>query len=223
VTHRFRVSPRAAARIQEELRAGLETSTPIDLERVRLVAAADVSYRRGDERMYAAVTVLDYPSMETVESRWGSSPAVFPYIPGLLTFREAPALLPVFRRLKAEPDVVMFDGHGVAHPRGIGIASHMGVLLGVPTVGVAKSVLVGEYREPGRRKGSRTNLVYRDEDVGVALRSREGVKPVFVSVGHLADLDTATRLALSCCRKYRIPEPIRAAHILSNEVRRSKE
>ena len=139
--------------------------------------------------------------------------------PDCSAFREAPALLSVFKRLSCEPDAILFDGHGVAHPRGFGIASHMGVLLGVPTVGVAKSVLVGEYEMPAEQKGSRTPLVYNGETVGLAVRTREGVKPVFVSVGNLIDLESAVRLLLSCCGRYRMPEPIRAAHRLSNEAR----
>ena len=216
---RFRVGTGEAARIQRELAGSLDTRRPLPMERVRLVAGADVSYRRGDGRTYAAVAVLTYPDLEVVESRWGSAPATFPYVPGLLAFREAPALLPVLRRLAHVPDAVLIDGHGVAHPRGCGVASHVGLLLGVPTVGVAKSVLVGEYVEPARGRGSRSPLVAEGRVIGEALRTREGVRPVFVSVGHMVDLDSAVRLALSCCRAYRLPEPLRAAHRLTNEAR----
>jgi len=219
ITHRFKVTPKAAVGLQEELKCRLETARPLDLDRVQLVAGADVSYLRGDERMFAAVSVFTYPDMEPVESRWGSTPVGFPYVPGLLAFREAPPLLSVFRRLGCEPDVILFDGHGVAHPRGFGIASHMGVLLGVPTVGVAKSVLVGEYEMPARRMGSRTPLVYNGDIVGLAVRTRDGVKPVFVSVGNLIDIKSAARITLTCCGRYRLPEPLRAAHRLSNEAR----
>ena len=219
ITHRFKVTPKAAAKLQEELKCRLETGRPLEFDEVGLVAGADVSYLRGDERMFAAVSVFTYPDMEPVESRWGSTPVGFPYIPGLLAFREAPALLSVLRRLACEPDVILIDGHGVAHPRGFGIASHIGVLLGVPTVGVAKSVLVGEYVMPARRAGSRAPLVYNGETVGLAVRTRDGVKPVFVSVGNLIDLESAARITLSCCGRYRQPEPIRAAHRLSNVAR----
>jgi deoxyribonuclease V len=219
ITHRFKVTPKAAAGLQEELKCRLETVRLLDLKTVQFVAGADVSYLRGDERMFAAVSVFTYPDMEPVESRWGSTPVGFPYVPGLLAFREAPALLSVFRRLTNEPDVILVDGHGIAHPRGFGIASHIGVLLGVPTVGVAKSVLVGEYEMPSEMKGSFAPLVYEGEMVGVALRTREEVKPVFVSVGNLIDIKSAARVTLSCCGRYRLPEPIRAAHRLSNEAR----
>jgi deoxyribonuclease V len=221
ITHRFKVTPKAAGGIQEKLKCMLETCSPLDLHSVRFVAGGDVSYLRGDERMFAAVSVFSFPEMDPVESRWGSAPVGFPYVPGLLAFREAPALLSVFRRLTCEPDVVLIDGHGVAHPRSFGIACHMGVLLGVPTVGVAKSVLVGKYEMPAGTKGSGSPLVHRGKTVGLALRTREGVKPVFVSAGNLIDIESAARVTLSCCR-YRLPEPIRAAHRLSNEARAAK-
>lgn len=218
----FKVTPREAVRIQERLRAEIEESSPIDLARLRLVAGTDVSYLKGDDRMFAAVAVFSYPDMELVESRWGSAPVTFPYVPGLLAFREAPALLAVLRRLASEPGVLLVDGHGVAHPRGMGLASHIGVVLGLPSVGVAKSVLVGEYDGPGQARGSTSPLVHEGGTVGLALRTRQGVKPVFVSVGHLADLDSAARLALSCCGRFRIPEPIREAHRLANLARRRR-
>lgn len=212
--------PDGAASMQERLRSNLETDCAIDAEKVRLVAGADVSYMRADDRMFAAVVVMSFPQLQLVESRWGSAPVTFPYLPGFLAFREAPVLLPVFKRLRGDPDLVFFDGHGLAHPRRMGLACHMGVMLGIPTVGVAKSVLVGEYEIPGWKKGSSSPLVDRDETVGTALRTRNGVKPVFVSVGHLAELESAVELVLACCPGYRLPEPIRAAHSLCSEARR---
>ncbi len=213
------MTPKEAVAIQEQLRDRVDSHSRIDPARVRLVAGADASYLRGDERMYAAVTVFSYPGLEPLEVARGSAPVTFPYVPGLLTFREAPALIPLFERLESIPDVLLVDGHGLAHPRGFGIASHLGVLLGLPTVGVAKSVLTGEYEEPCEERGCRSDLTLRGERVGIALRTRDRVKPVFVSVGHMVELQSAADLVLTCCTRYRLPEPNRAAHREANAER----
>ncbi len=134
-------------------------------------------------------------------------------------FREGPPLLAALERLDAAPDLVMLDGHGIAHPRGIGIASHIGILLNRPSIGVAKSVLCGEYSEPGKERGSQSSLVWQDREVGKAVRTRSGVKPVFVSVGTGMGLEAATRIVLACCKTFRMPEPVRQAHLLSNKLR----
>ncbi|MGC2423606.1 MAG: deoxyribonuclease V [Nitrospirota bacterium] len=207
-----------AVRVQERLRSRLITEDRIG--DVLLVAGADVSYDKGSEYYHAAVVVLKLPDMETVEEAHASAKAPFPYIPGLLAFREGPIVLRAFRKLKTRPDVVLIDGHGVAHPRGFGLASHMGVLLGIPAIGCAKTVLVGEFKEPAKERGSQSPLVYKNIEVGRALRTKDGIKPVFVSVGHMVSLDKACRIALECCTKYRIPEPTRRAHILVNKIRR---
>jgi len=189
------------------------------VKEVNLVAGADVSYSRTTDRYFAAVIVMRYPDMEVVEESTASGSSSFPYIPGLLTFREGPITLEAFRKLKHKPDVLIFDGQGVAHPRGFGIASHMGVLLGIPSVGCAKSVLVGDYKEPAKRRGSSSPLVYKGAEVGRALRTRDGVKPVYVSAGHMVDLSFACELVLKCSKGYRLPEPTRKAHILVNGKR----
>ncbi len=207
-----------AVRVQERLKSRLVMEDRIG--DVRLVAGADVSYDKGSDYYHAAVVVLKFPEMETVEEVHASGKAPFPYIPGLLAFREGPIVLRAFRKLKVRPDVVLIDGHGVAHPRGFGLASHMGVLLGIPTVGCAKTVLVGEYKEPAKRRGSQSSLVYKNAEVGRALRTKDGIKPVFVSVGHMVSLDIACKIVLECCTKYRLPEPTRRAHILVNKIRR---
>ena len=207
-----------AVRVQERLKSRLVMEDRIG--DVRLVAGADVSYDKGSDYYHAAVVVLKFPEMETVEEVHASGRAPFPYIPGLLAFREGPIVLRAFRKLKMRPDVVLIDGHGVAHPRGFGLASHMGVLLGIPTVGCAKTVLVGEFKEPARGRGSQSPLVYKNAEVGRALRTKDGIKPVFVSVGHMVSLDKAINIALECCTKYRLPEPTRRAHILVNKIRR---
>ena len=219
---RFRVTPKEAVRIQNRLRGMVESSSPLDPAGIRLVAGVDVSYLKGDERMFAAAAVYGFPELEPVESRWGSATVTFPYVPGLLAFREAPVMLAVLKKLTLKPDVLLVDGHGVAHPRGVGIASHLGVVLGVPSVGVAKTVLVGEYDEPAQERGSTSPLRHMGETVGLALRTRSGVRPVFVSVGHRVDLESAARLALACCGRFRLPEPIREAHRIANLSRRSR-
>jgi deoxyribonuclease V len=175
----------------------------------RTVAGADTSIRAG--RVHAVVCVFSFPALEWLETGSSVRPVEFPYVPGLLTFRELPALREAYGKLAREPDVILMDGQGLAHPRRIGIASHLGLALDRPTVGCAKTLLVGEHRPPGPRRGSRTRLVHRGEVVGACLRTQNGVKPVYVSIGHRVDLPFALRIVLRCARRYRLPEPIRAA------------
>lgn len=217
-THRFDVGYDEAVAIQEELRR--EVVRTGSLRNVRLVSGADVSYAKRAVTMYAAVVVVEWPSGEVVEEVTAERAAEFPYIPGLLSFREMPALLEAFGKLRSRPDVIIYDGHGVAHPRGFGIASHLGVLLDVPTIGCAKSRLVGEHAEPGPDKGAQTPLTLDGKAIGAVVRTRANVKPVFVSVGHRIGLRSAVRLVLDCATRYRLPEPTRLAHVLSNTARR---
>jgi deoxyribonuclease V len=216
--HRFDVGYHEAVAIQEELRHDVVRTG--SLKNVRLIAGADVSYAKKAVTMYAAVVVVAWPSGDVVEEVTAERPAEFPYIPGLLSFREMPALLAAFEKLRAKPDVIIYDGQGIAHPRGFGIASHLGVLLDVPTVGCAKSRLVGEHAEPGPDKGAQTPLVLDGKVIGAVVRARANVKPVFVSVGHKVGLRSAVRLVLDCATRYRLPEPTRLAHVLSNAARR---
>ena len=190
---------------------------------LRLVAGADVSFTRRSPELYAAVVVLDLESGEVVERRGVRAAARFPYVPGYLSFREVPALLRAFDRLSRVPDLVVADGHGRAHPRRFGLACHLGLLLDLPTLGCAKSPLVGAYREPGTRRGAHTQLVHEGEVVGSVLRTRTGVRPVFVSVGHRIDLESARRAVMRLARRYRLPEPTRAAHGEVNRIRRNAE
>lgn len=217
--HRWDVSTAEARRIRDAL-IPLRRDAPAPA-RIRHVAGADVSYERWSDRFHAAVVVLAYPSLEIVEVAAAEGTVRFPYVPGYLTFREGPVVLQAFERLRTRPDVVVFDGHGVAHPGRFGIAAHLGVLLDLPSIGCAKSRLVGEYLEPASRRGSRRPLLDRGEVIGKVLRTREGVRPVFVSVGHRMRLDDACRLLLRCVRKVRIPEPTRLAHIEVNRRRRA--
>ena len=190
-------------------------------EPVRLVAGADVSYDRGSPVLYAAVVVLDAERLEVVEVGTATARAEFPYLPGYLSFRELPALLAAVAKLRTRPDLVLCDGHGRAHPRRFGLACHLGVTLDLPTIGCAKSRLVGEHREPGARRGSHVALREDGERIGEVLRTREGVAPVYVCVGHRVSLATARRLVLRFSPRYRVAEPIRAAHAEVNRLRRA--
>lgn len=215
--HRWDVTYREAVALQNRLRRRLDLRGRTG--RIRRLAGADVSYERDGDRFIAGVVVLRYPGLELVEEATAVGRASFPYIPGLLVFREGPILLRAFARLSARPDVVIFDGHGVAHPRGLGIASHLGLYLGLPSIGCAKSLLVGEYREPGRERGERAPLLLEGRRVGTVVRTRTGVKPVFISPGHRMDIRTANRITLGAATRYRLPEATRLAHALVNRVR----
>jgi len=185
---------------------------------VRLVAGLDVSYAKDESAVVGAAVVLDLATLDVVESATAMRPVQFPYIPGLLAFREIPALLDAFASLTTEPDVLVCDGYGIAHPRRFGLACHLGVLTDRPTFGVAKTAFVGEYAEPGAERGEASPLVDKGETVGRVLRTQRGIKPVFVSAGHRTDLDAATELALALAADYRLPETTRQADRLSRRV-----
>ncbi len=208
--HPWSVTPEEAVALQKELRRQVASDRPIDLDSVRLVAGVDVSVKDGQSQ--AAVVVATFPEFRIVETVRAQRPTPFPYVPGLLSFREGPVLEEAFARLKTEPDVFLFDGMGIAHPRRIGIASHMGLWLQRPTIGCGKTLLTGRYGDLGEEKGAAAPLVHRGETIGVALRTRAGKNPMFISPGHLADIPTAAELVLRCSPKYRLPEPIRLAH-----------
>lgn len=217
--HDWEMSCREAVALQRELagRVAPEDRLPAEL---RWVAGVDVSYEKHGELFFAAVVVLALPDLETVEEASAVGRVTFPYVPGLLSFRELPVVLEAFRTLRAVPDAVLVDGQGIAHPRRLGLASHLGLWLGLPTVGCAKSRLCGEHREPGRRRGDGVPLLLEGERVGTVLTTRDGVKPLYVSPGHLTDVAAAERLTLACGGRYRMPEPTRLAHLLSNRLRR---
>ena len=209
--HPWRVSYLQAIDIQDTLRQRLVTK-PLPA-RPRLVAGADVAYSRRTHRVYAAVVVVAFPSLETVETVGIARRATFPYIPGLLSFREIPPLLKAFERLARVPDVLVFDGQGLAHPRRCGLACHAGLLLDMPSLGCAKTRLVGEHRTVSTRRGAFSPLMLGGARVGAAVRTRTGVRPVFVSPGHRADVGSSVDLVLSLATRYRLPEPQRRAHL----------
>ncbi len=212
----------AAARILQERLRGRVRQVPVPAGRIRLVGAADVTYVGEKETVAAAIVVVDAATGEVVEERTAMLPGAFPYVPGYLTFREGPAVLAAWRKLRRKPDAMLFDGHGIAHPRRFGIASHIGVLLSIPSVGCAKKRLVGEHGDPGPDKGDWVPLTIGGETVGAVLRTRPGVKPVFVSPGHRTDLASAIALVLRFCSRYRLPDPARRAHQLTREIRRER-
>jgi deoxyribonuclease V len=219
--HPWKVTPQEAIRIQEELRERLRLRPP--KASFKTIAAADVSYSLADDKLYAAFLLFSYPDLTLMESASAWGRVSFPYIPGLLTFREAPILLQAFSKLKIRPGLIMVDGQGIAHPRSMGIAAHLGILLDLPTIGCAKSRLFGEDAEPGPDQGSVIPLLDHGRMVGMIVRTRAGVKPVYVSPGHRMDLDTSVKILLSLCRGYRIPEPLRQAHIFVNQLRQKND
>ena len=218
--HHWNLSPADAVALQKSLRTQVRLQTPP--RRLRTVAGADISFNKHDDTLYAGIVVLRLPDLATVEEATVVTQTTFPYVPGLLSFREAPAILAAWELLRAEPDAVMFDGQGIAHPRRFGIAAHVGLWLDRPTWGCAKSLLTGRYDEPAPARGSRSPLMDKGETVGAVLRTKDGVSPVFVSPGNWLDLETAVALTLRCHGGYRVPEPTRRAHGLVNALRRGE-
>jgi deoxyribonuclease V len=219
VSHAWLVSPREAVLIQAGLRERVEH---VDrLGPIRLVAGVDVGVLGGVAR--AAVVVLRYPELDRIDVSIADREVEFPYVPGLLAFREAPAVLQAWSRLRSDPDLIIFDGHGMAHPRRMGIACHLGLVLDRPSIGCAKSRLCGQHDEPGAAAGDWAPLTDGDEWIGAAVRTRAGKRPVFVSVGHRVSLATAISLTLTCCRGYRLPEPTRQAHLAARRESRRED
>lgn len=209
--HEWHVSTAEAREIQ--LRLAGRVSRINAISNPKFVAGVDLSPPDKEGITRGAVVVLTLPELELVEVQTASAKPGFSYVPGLLSFREAPVILAACGRLKLTPDFFLVDGQGIAHPRRIGIASHLGLLLDTPSIGCAKSILVGELGEVSAKVGSWAPLIDKGEVIGAALRTRQGVRPVYVSIGHKVDLEAAIRWVLACCRGYRLPEPIRLAHL----------
>lgn len=240
--HSWSVTPTEAIALQKQLRERVVIQ-PLPDE-IKLVAGADISFNKYSEVIYAGIVVLRLPELRVETTAGVITSTKFPYVPGLLSFREVPPLLEAWEKLSLRPDVIMLDGQGIAHPRRLGIASHVGLLLNLPTVGCAKSLLVGKYVEPDERAGSYSPLVDKGETIGAALRTKDRVNPVYISPGHLADLPSSLALTMRCVKgyvsqppstlfdtqapvsssksKYRIPEPTRLAHLFVNAMRRGE-
>jgi deoxyribonuclease V len=215
---RWNLTPREAMRLQESLREHVELQDRFG--DIRYVAGADMAFDPETEVAFAGVIVYRFPELEEVERRMARRKLRFPYVPGLLSFRESPVLLAAFARLRTEPDLILIDGHGRAHPRRFGIACHIGILFDKPTVGCAKSRLVGEHQEPGEMAGSTTPLMLEGERIGVVLRTRDDVKPIYVTTGHRVSLDSAVGLVKQCVDGFRIPKPTREADHYVRDLRR---
>lgn len=218
--HRWKVTPKEAAKIQLRLRERLELSDLLPV--VRRVAGADLAFDLARNKAIAGVVIYRFPEMEEIERLWGESDIEFPYVPGLLSFREAPALLKVFERVKNTPDLIFCDGHGYAHPRRFGITSHLGVLLETPTIGCAKSLLIGEHDPLPSSAGAWTELRDRGEVIGAVLRTRRNVKPIYVTQGHRISLRTALKFVKAVMDGYRIPRPTRDADHFVAVVKRGE-
>ena len=204
-----------AKEIQEKLRN--QVITQDCLGQVHYVAGTDVGFKDNYSITQAAVAVLSFPKLELVETAIAKIPTTFPYIPGYLSFREIPAILQAMEKLQILPDLILCDGQGLAHPRRFGLACHLGVLLDIPTIGVAKSLLIGKHETLPPEKGSWTPLIDKDETIGIVLRSRTNVKPIYVSIGHKISLPTAREYTIKCLSKYRLPETTRWADKLSRQ------
>ncbi|MGZ3601850.1 MAG: deoxyribonuclease V [Ktedonobacterales bacterium] len=210
--HNWDVTPDEAIAIQQRLRAMLHDAPPIALDSVHTIAGIDASYT---EVGRAAIVVLTYPDLQLVEQVTAVRESVFPYVPGLLSFREGPVVEDAMRKLTTQPDLLMFDGQGYAHPRRMGLASHMGLYLDRPSIGCAKSRLVGRYTDPGPNAGDRSLLVDHGETIGVVLRSKPRTNPLFISPGYKMTLENSLEVVLQTLRGYRLPEPTRLADKLA--------
>lgn len=219
VSHPWDVSPRRASAIQRELAERVEPQTPPRFDPA-VVVGLDAAFPKGGRECVAAAVAWSVPERRVLEERWVRRPLTFPYVPGLLSFREAPAVLAALAELETPADALLADGHGLAHPRRFGLACHLGVLTGIPAVGCAKSVLVGAHGAVAPSRGSQAPLEHRGEWIGTVLRTRDRVRPVFVSIGHRMDLESAVGLVLACTIGFRLPEPVRRADRLVSQARK---
>lgn len=215
----MKITPAEAKAIQRKLAGQVSQRPGFSLRQLKWVAGADVSYEKKADDGYAAIVVCRYPELELVDVATADGKIDFPYIPGLLSFRELPLLEKAWKRLRRKPQVLVCDGQGRAHPRRFGLASHAGLVLGIPTIGCGKSRLIGEHQAPESCRGAQAGLYDGRERIGSVVRTRDGVKPLYVSIGHRVSLLQAVRLVLNLCRGYRQPEVIRFAHQEVNRLR----
>ena len=217
--HHWNLSPAEAVQLQKQLAHEVIAEDRFDAP-FETVAGIDLGYDAKTETCRAVVVVLSFPSLDLIESAEALMPIQFPYVPGLLSFRETPVAVKALEKLTVTPDVILCDGQGLAHPRKFGIACHIGLLADVPTIGVGKSVLVGKFENLGEKRGNTALMIYKNETVGVALRTKDKVQPVYVSIGHRISLKTATDLVLQCAPKYRLPETTRLADRMASYRKR---
>jgi deoxyribonuclease V len=203
-----------ATTLQKQL--SQQVVTKDDFGELKIVAGVDVGFEQGGDVTRAAVALLSFPDLQPLEQAIARRPTSFPYIPGFLSFREIPAVLDALELLQTQPDMLLCDGHGIAHPRRLGIASHLGVLLSMPTIGVGKSILVGRHEELAQERGQWQPLIHKKEVIGAALRTRAGYKPLYISPGHRVSLETTIQIVMQCTPKYRLPETTRRAHNLAS-------
>jgi deoxyribonuclease V len=219
--HDWQVNTAQAFNLQREL--SIRVSRCSEIDKPGFIAGADISASRTRDMATGAVVVMNYPALQLVEVKIINEKLVFPYIPGLLSFRESPLVLAACEKLDTTPDLFLVDGQGLAHPRRFGLASHLGLLLDTPTIGCAKSRLCGSHEVPANEPGSFTDLVDNGEVIGSVLRTKADTNPLYVSIGHKVDLESAIHWALACCRGYRIPEPLRLAHMAAGGNIKEKE
>ena len=214
--HSWNVSVEQAIRIQEAFKERIILKRT--LSKVRTIGGGDVAYSKNGNLLFGAIVVLSFPDMEILDTAMADGKISFPYIPGLLSFREGPILIKTFQRLRLKPDIMIYDGQGIAHPRGMGLASHMGLWLDLPAIGCAKTPLLAEFISPGPSKGSLGWIRREGKKVGAVVRTKEKVKPLFISPGHRIDLPTSIQLILESCKGFRFPEPLRRAHQASRKM-----
>jgi deoxyribonuclease V len=215
--HSWNVSVEEAIQIQEALKDRIILKKTFS--EAKTIGGGDVAYSKNGNLLFAAIVVLSFPDMEILDTATADGKTLFPYIPSLLSFREGPILIKTLQRLRLKPDMMIYDGHGIAHPRGMGLASHMGLWLDLPSIGCAKTPLLHEFISPGPLKGSFEWIRREGEKVGDVLRTKENVKPLFISPGHRIDFSTSNQLILESCKGFRFPEPLRKAHQLAERIR----
>lgn len=218
--HNWNLSPKKAIQLQNSLAEKL-TFSPIS-KKIKNIAALDCSLIKEKNIIIAGTVVLSYPDMQLIEKTHAVAKLDFPYVPGLLSFREGPVCIKALKKLKTTPDVLLIDGQGIAHPRGLGLASHLGLFVDIPTIGCAKSRLIGEYKPVKAKKGNYSDLVYKDKIIGAVLRTRDNVKPLFVSPGNRCTIADCISIVLNSTTKYRLPEPARLAHQTVTNLKKSK-